>query len=38
MRKAIQVLGRLKAGQMNKTEAEYCQLLEVRKRGGEVAW
>lgn len=31
-------LGRLKAGQMNKTEAEYASILESRKRAGEVAW
>lgn len=23
---------------MNKTESEYCQLLELRKRAGEVVW
>ena len=38
MRKSLQALGRLKAGQMNKTEAAYCQLLEMRKRAGEIAW
>ena len=38
MIKQIQALGRLKTGQMNKTESAYCQLLEVRKRSGEVAW
>jgi hypothetical protein len=31
-------LGRLKVGQMNKTEAEYAALLEQRRRAGEVAW
>lgn len=31
-------LGRLKVGQMNKTEAEYAQHLEARKTAGEVAW
>lgn len=29
-------LGRLKAGQMNKTEAAYAQVLELRKRAGEI--
>lgn len=32
MRKQIQALGRLKTGQMNKTESAYCQHLEQRKR------
>ena len=36
MRKQIQALGRLKTGQMNKTESAYCQHLEQRKRAGEV--
>ena len=31
-------LGRLRTGQMNKTEAEYAELLERRKWAGEVAW
>lgn len=31
-------LGRLKTGQMNKTEAAYAELLESRRRAGEVAW
>ncbi len=30
MRKQIQALGRLKTGQMNKTESAYCQHLELR--------
>lgn len=34
MRKQIQALGRLKTGQMNKTESAYCQHLEQRKRAG----
>ena len=38
MRKSIQALGRLKAGQMNKTEEAYAQTLELRKRAGEIAW
>lgn len=38
MRKALQALGRLKAGTMNKTEAAYCQHLELRKRYGEIDW
>jgi hypothetical protein len=33
-----QALGRLKAGQRNKTEAAYEQHLEARRRAGEVAW
>ena len=31
-------LGRLKVGQMNKTEAEYAALLEKMRRAGLVAW
>lgn len=33
-----QALGRLKAGQMNKTEAEYARLLKQREVAGEVLW
>lgn len=36
--KRLQALGRLKAGQMNKTEAAYCAHLEARKHAGEVLW
>ncbi len=38
LRKQIQALGRLKTGQMNKTESAYCQHLEMRKRAGEIVW
>lgn len=38
MKQKLQALGRLRAGQMNKTEAAYAQHLELRKRAGEVAW
>ena len=38
MRRGFQALGRLKPGQMNKTEAEYAGMLEARKRAGEIAW
>ena len=31
-------LGRLKSGEMNKTEAEYSKLLEQRRIAGEVLW
>lgn len=34
----VQALGRLKTGQMNKTEAAYAQHLEARKAVGEVLW
>lgn len=34
----MQALGRLKAGQMNKTEAAYAKTLEARRVAGEVAW
>lgn len=36
--KRMQALGRLKAGQLNKTEEAYRQNLELRKAAGEVAW
>lgn len=35
---AVQALGRLKVGAMNKTEAAYASHLEHRKVAGEVAW
>lgn len=35
---AHQALGRLKAGQMNKTEEAYARDLELRRSAGEVAW
>jgi hypothetical protein len=38
MKAHFQALGRLKPGAMNKTEAEYAQMLELRKRAGEVSW
>ena len=38
MKRHFQALGRLKSGRMNKTEAEYAGMLELRKRAGEVAW
>jgi hypothetical protein len=36
--KAYRALGRLKAGSMNQTEAEYGKHLELLKMAGEVAW
>lgn len=38
MQLGVRALGRLKAGQMNKTEAEYAQMLELRKSSGDVLW
>lgn len=38
MRKSFQALGRLKTGEMNKTEAAYAKLLEEMKYAGDVAW
>lgn len=38
MHKRLQALGRLKAGQMNKTEQAYAAGLEARRAAGEVAW
>jgi len=37
-KRRMQALGRLKTGQMNKTEAAYARHLETRKRVGEVLW
>ena len=37
-KKRYQALGRLKSGVMNRTEAAYAQLLELRKSAGEVLW
>ena len=31
-------LGRMKSGKMNKTEAAYAQLLELKKHTGEILW
>lgn len=36
--KQFQALGRLKRGQMNKTEAEYADHLELLKSAGEIQW
>ena len=38
MKRNFQALGRLKPGRLNKTEAEYAGMLELRKRAGEIAW
>lgn len=38
MIKRMQALGRLKQGQMNDTERRYADLLELRKRAGEIVW
>lgn len=38
MKPSILALGRLKTGQMNKTESEYAQHLELLKRTGKIAW
>ena len=36
--KALQALGRLKTGTMNKTEQAYAATLDARRHVGEVAW
>lgn len=36
--KRFQALGRLKAGEMNKTEKAYSNFLEARNRIGEILW
>lgn len=38
MKPSVLALGRLKSGQMNKTEAAYQKHLEQLKAAGEVAW
>ena len=38
MKKQLQALGRLKSGQMNKTEALYDLYLDAAKHHGEVLW
>lgn len=38
MKPAVQALGRLKSGQLNKTEEAYRHHLEQRQAAGEVAW
>lgn len=38
MNKRIQALGRLKPGQMNKTEAEYAEYLQGLTYGRDVLW
>lgn len=38
MNKGLRALGRLKAGTMNRMEAEYASMLEARKHAGEIAW
>ena len=38
MNKRTLALGRMKAGAMNNTEAEYARLLDARKHAGDVAW
>ncbi len=37
-KQGMQALGRLKTGQMNKTEEAYAKHLEQRRHAGEVAW
>jgi hypothetical protein len=36
--RALQALGRLKTGILNKTEAAYAATLDARRHAGEVAW
>lgn len=38
MQKRLQALGRLKAGERNKSEAAYEQFLELRKRAHDILW
>lgn len=38
MHRSLQALGRLKTGDMNKTEEAYSRTLNARMSGGEVAW
>lgn len=34
----MQALGRMKTGEMNKTEARFAQLLELERHAGKVQW
>ncbi len=36
--RSLQALGRLKTGEMNKTEAAYAAHLELLRRAGEIVW
>ncbi len=36
--RAVQALGRLPIGTMNKTETEYAAALKAREAAGEIAW
>lgn len=38
MNKRTLALGRLKPGKMNNTEAEYAQVLELRRQAGQIEW
>ena len=38
MKPHLQALGRLKPGQMNKTETAYARHLDARRQAGELAW
>ena len=38
MKRGMQALGRLKAGEMNKTEQAYALTLEARRQAGHLAW
>ena len=38
MRRAAYALGRLKTGEMNKSEAAYAQHLEIQKQDGIILW
>ena len=38
MKPGLQALGRLKTGEMNKTERAYSQRLELLLRAGEILW
>lgn len=38
MKPSLQALGRLKSGELNKTEAAYAAHLELRRMAGEIAW
>lgn len=38
MQRKLGALGRLKPGEMNKTEREYANLLTLKERAGEILW
>ena len=38
MHRSVQALGRLKSGQMNKTESAYAEYLKIKLCAGDILW